>query len=62
MMYWLCKESHQRPNRQQLEHVIRRNFGGSETVNCMDIFSKYLPVLKEENEEIPPTQGVEVSA
>ena len=60
MMYWLCKESGQHPNRQQLEHAIRRNFGGSENVNCMDIFSKFLPILEEEN-DTPPEDGVEVS-
>ena len=61
MMYWLCKESGQHPNRQQLEHVIRRNFGGSETVNCMDIFSKYLHILKENNQIKLPKGGIEVS-
>ena len=50
MLYWLCEKSDRYPTWPQLEHVIRRNFGGLEDEGFVPLeeFRKRMP-----NREIP---------
>lgn len=41
MLYWLCKKSGTL-NSQQLEHSIKRNFGGAQNINPWKIFEESL--------------------
>ena len=45
MLYWMCQKSNRPPTELQLEHAIRRNFGGLEQkgLNPLEIFKEYLP-------------------
>ena len=47
MLYWMCHKSKQPPTGLQLEHAIRRNFGGLEQadLNPLEIFKKHLPSI-----------------
>ncbi len=40
MLYWLCAKADKEPNWPQMRHAIARNFGGSDKVDALDIFSK----------------------
>ena len=46
----MCDKSPSSPTGMQLEHAIRRNFGGLEEINfnSLDIFAEKLPMLKKE--------------
>ena len=48
MLYWMCDKSQSPPTGRQLEHAIRRNFGGldEQNFNSLDIFSRELPLVK----------------
>ena len=48
MLYWMCHKSEQRPTALQLEHAIRRNFGGLEQSDLkpLEIFKKHLPSIR----------------
>lgn len=46
MLYWMCKISGEPPTWRQIEHCIRRNFGGSD-VDTVKIFRKYVPLRSE---------------
>jgi hypothetical protein len=50
MLYWLCEKSDRYPTWPQLEHVIRRNFGGLEDEHFVPLeeFKERMP-----NREIP---------
>lgn len=44
MLLWLCTKSG-KINSCQLEHVVKRNFGGTEEIDPWEIFKKELGVL-----------------
>lgn len=58
MIYWMCDKSGSPPTWPQLEHAIRRNFGGLDeaTLNPLDEFKRNLPCIKEplDLSQIPP--------
>ena len=43
MLYWMCEKSNCPPTGPQLEHAIKRNFGGY--FDTFSIFSHHLPNL-----------------
>ena len=45
MLYWMCHKSNRPPTELQLEHAIRRNFGGleQEDLDPLEIFEQHLP-------------------
>ena len=49
MLYWMCHKSNRPPTGRQLEHAIRRNFGGLEQkdLNPLKIFKTHLPSVGE---------------
>ena len=49
MLYWMCKKSGDSPTWPQLEHAIKRNFGGleSEDWDPLKIFKDKLPRTRE---------------
>ena len=50
MLYWMCDKSSRPPTGPQLQHAIKRNFGGLEDFNTYKIFKTYLPNIEEEPE------------
>ena len=42
MLYWMCASTDCEPSDKQLEHAIKRNFGGLEELNAYEIFLKHL--------------------
>ena len=42
MVYGFAKRSGERPTWLQLEHAIRRNFGGLDNVEPVEVFSKHI--------------------
>ena len=48
MVFSFCKKTGEPPTWNQFEHAIRRNFGGLETVDCVQIFKRFisLPVSR----------------
>ena len=51
ILYYMCKKSRLPPTGPQLEHAIKRNFGGLEidVLDPYEMFLKYIP----ENQELP---------
>lgn len=51
MLYCMCRESQDIPTWPQLEHAIKRNFGGLETehLNPFEEFRAVIPAFKELN-------------
>ena len=51
MLYSMCQESNDKPTRPQLEHAIKRNFGGLETedLNPYEEFMKCMEEISEDN-------------
>ena len=47
MLYWMCEKTLSDPTNKQLEHAIKRNFGGHEKVNAFEIFKLNIPQLDE---------------
>ena len=49
MLYWMCEKSCNPPTWPQLEHAIKRNFGGleSEELDPVKIFTDKLPCHRE---------------
>ena len=45
MLYWMCERSQSEPTGDQLEHAIKRNFGGQEEVQAYEIFKSKIPQL-----------------
>ena len=45
MLYWMCEKSECPPTGPQLEHAIKRNFGGLDSFNSYEIFMNYLSKL-----------------
>ena len=46
MLYWMCEKSGHSPTWPQLEHAIRRNFGGIELdeLDTLEEFKSRIPV------------------
>ena len=45
MLYWMCEKTQSDPTSAELEHAIKRNFGGSEEVHAYEIFRAKIPLL-----------------
>lgn len=43
MLYYMCKQTNLPPSDRQLEHAIKRNFGGLETLNPYEEFLEQIP-------------------
>ena len=48
MLYWMCEKSNRPPTGPQLEHAIKRNFGGLDSLNTYEIFKNHLGKLDTE--------------
>ena len=46
MLYWMCEKTNRPPSGPQLQHAIKRNFGGLEDFNTYEIFKNYLPNIE----------------
>ena len=46
MLYWMCKNTDCEPTEKQLEHAIKRNFGGLADLNTFEIFQNHLKTIK----------------
>ena len=46
MLYWMCEQSQSDPTGDQLEHAIKRNFGGHEEVQAYEKFKSKIPELE----------------
>ena len=42
MLYWMCERTRNPPTEKQLEHAIKRNFGGLKELNTYKIFMTHL--------------------
>ena len=51
MLYWMCEKTQSDPTNKQLEHAIKRNFGGHEKVNAFDIFKLNIPQVATESQQ-----------
>ena len=61
MLYWLCERSDRPPTWPQLEHAIRRNFGGldDENFDPLEEFKKKIPNREDPDlTHIPPDVSV----
>ena len=38
MLYWMCKEAELRLTWHQIEHAVKRNFGGLEQLDPLEVF------------------------
>ena len=54
MLYYMCKESDAPPNWKQLEHAIKRNFGGFESkeLSPFEEFEKVIPMSQELSKKV----------
>ncbi len=50
MLYWMCQKCECPPTATQLEHVVKRNFGGY--FNTFEIFTRNLGNLSADNVNI----------
>ena len=50
MLYWMCEKSNRPPTGPQLQHAIKRNFGGLEDFNTYEIFKNKLPNIEQQPE------------
>ena len=50
MLYWMCKKSERPLTGLQLQHAIKRNFGGLDVdeIDTYGIFEEYLGTLEQE--------------
>lgn len=53
MLYWMCKNAECEPTDKQLEHAIKRNFGGLEELNTFEIFKNHLNKIKRSSADVP---------
>ena len=51
MLYWMCDKSYRPPTGPQLQHAIKRNFGGLEDFDTYEIFFTYLPNIEKQPEQ-----------
>jgi len=42
MLYWMCKEAELRLTWHQIEHAVKRNFGGLEQLDPLEVFKSKL--------------------
>ena len=47
----MCEKTQSDPTNKQLEHAIKRNFGGHEKVNAFEIFKLNIPQLETESQQ-----------
>ena len=54
MLYYMCEQSGMAPTRLQLEHAIKRNFGGLESDDCNPFveFMNQIPRSEESTSEL----------
>ena len=45
MLYWMCEKSKKPPTGLQLQHAIKRNFGGFENFDTYEIFEQQTGIL-----------------
>ena len=52
MLYWMCEKTQSDPTNKQLEHAIKRNFGGHLKINAFEIFKSKIArfITKSEQE------------
>ena len=43
MLYWMCEKSKLQPTGPQLQHAIKRNFGGLDDFDTFEMFKHYIP-------------------
>ena len=48
MLYWMCQKSQKPPTGLQLQHAIKRNFGGLDDFDTYDIFKTYLKNIEDQ--------------
>ena len=53
----MCEKSNRPPTGPQLQHAIKRNFGGLENFDTYEIFRNYLPNI-ENKPELSPEEKV----
>lgn len=51
MLYWMCEQSKSDLTKYQLEHAIKRNFGGHEKVKAYEIFKSRITKLVDESHD-----------
>ena len=44
MLYWMIKKTNQPLTMRQLEHAVKRNFGGLDEVDAVGIFQKNIHI------------------
>ena len=44
MLYWMMEKTNQPLTMEQLEHAVRRNFGGLDEVDAVSIFKKNIHI------------------
>ena len=47
MLYWMCEQSGHPPSQPQIEHAIKRNFGGLETLDPLEEFERFINIAPE---------------
>ena len=48
MLYWMCQKSQKPPTGPQLQHAIKRNFGGLEDFDTFKIFKRFLKNIEDQ--------------
>ena len=51
MLYWMCEKTQSDPTNKQLEHAIKRNFGGHDKVDAFEIFKSNILELETERQQ-----------
>lgn len=52
MVYSIAAQKGRRPNWKELEHAIRRNFGGLDEINAVEIFKKRVTYGSDEKMQV----------
>ena len=48
MLYWMCEKNKLPPTGPQLQHAIKRNFGGLEDFDTFKIFKRFLKNIEDQ--------------
>ena len=48
MLYWMCEKSKLPPTGPQLQHAIKRNFGGLEDFDTFEMFKRFLKNIEDQ--------------
>ena len=48
MLYWMCEKSKFPPTGPQLQHAIKRNFGGLEDFDTFEMFKRFLKNIEDQ--------------